>query len=578
MATLKVRAHWSSTLTPVPQPITSYGTPPVMSPHPPGWPSPPLGPVLVNAIYHVWCPLVPQSVLDDPATKWGANTVHPTPPSWPTSSGASANTYDQGYSAGAADFKVSGLRLWQDGPPGTDFTYTVTAPNGTSVTITPTAPGWTNVPLPVPINSGKGIWLIDIDRASGSSVGAPALLKGTPAANGGVDEPYVSPYGNMYEGILGLEFTGEEVVTPNCYDIKVSHPGHPCLRAGQPSVAVTFTATITPATPPFTGTVIWQVRDGQGSLLPLPMPTPTGTTLTFTFTQKGQYQVTAMIVQPGTGCTYMYPSDTDTVDIVDCTCPSIIGSTNGIQVTQISGCTFSFSIQITNPSATTPTFTWDFGDGTGPHVLNATPTYTYPAQTIGTRTVTVTLTNNDPSCSDMATTKVNVKCGTTTPTPTTPTPTPTPTTPTPTTPTPTPTPTTPTSTGSGFSLCCFLIWWWGISHWVTGTLLYFSLWWAALICGIIATIILIVWIAVCCWPCALKPWKCCTLLRWLVMFNDVLVITLFALYALGVAGNGYVVAGFGATSTVLRIIMAASNCGAIPNIFDPTTWPSCKCP
>jgi hypothetical protein len=24
--------------------------------------------------------------------------------------------------------------------------------------------------------------------------------------------------------------------------------------------------------------------------------------------------------------------------------------------------------------------------------------------------------------------------------------------------------------------------------------------------------------------------------------------------------------------------MAASNCGSIPNIFDPRTWPSCHCP
>ncbi len=62
------------------------------------------------------------------------------------------------------------------------------------------------------------------------------------------------------------------------------------------------------------------------------------------------------------------------------------------------------------------------------------------------------------------------------------------------------------------------------------------------------------------------------------MFNDVLVVTLFALYAIIGAGNVYVVATFGAVSTVLRIVMSASKCGAIPNIFDPTTWPPCRCP
>jgi hypothetical protein len=35
---------------------------------------------------------------------------------------------------------------------------------------------------------------------------------------------------------------------------------------------------------------------------------------------------------------------------------------------------------------------------------------------------------------------------------------------------------------------------------------------------------------------------------------------------------------FGLVSALLRIIMSASSCGGIPNIFDPTTWPTCRCP
>jgi hypothetical protein len=62
------------------------------------------------------------------------------------------------------------------------------------------------------------------------------------------------------------------------------------------------------------------------------------------------------------------------------------------------------------------------------------------------------------------------------------------------------------------------------------------------------------------------------------MFNDVLVITLFGLYAVGVSGIAWVLLAFGLVSTIFRIAMSAAGCGAIPNIFAPTTWPPCRCP
>ena len=61
------------------------------------------------------------------------------------------------------------------------------------------------------------------------------------------------------------------------------------------------------------------------------------------------------------------------------------------------------------------------------------------------------------------------------------------------------------------------------------------------------------------------------------MFNTVLTGLLFALYAVGVPGVGWVVLVFGLLNTLLWILMSAAKCGAIPNIFDSTTWPPCKC-
>jgi hypothetical protein len=684
MAKLLVRAHWTRPgVAPVPAPIGATGAPPNMAASPP-WPSPPVGPVGAGAIYSVWCPLVPQAVLDDPAVRWGVNTVPPRPPAWPGASGAVGTVYDQGYGGGAVDFRVTGVRLWQD--PGKDFTYTISAPDGTVLgPITPSSlvSAWTIVPLPAAIASGKGIWRIDIDRAAGSSVAAPGLEIGTPAAAGGVDEPYVSPYGNPFEGILGLEFTGDEVfattVTPTvtigpcdangnrtpstlalnfapplppgtsysvswttgagppttvsgtvpaggpplpllttnanyvagttyfpsatiiitppggsptayvvtftsagavagtvvvppcpitCHDVMVTHAGgNPCMRMGQP-VTVTFTASFLPLMPAYTGPVNWQVRDRVTlNVLPLPLPAPTGPSLTFTFPQKGSYEVTATMMQPSPPCSGPLPSFTDPIDIVDCDCQSIIGGAGGIQVTPMSGCTFAFQVQVNNPSGATLTYTWDFGDGSGPQVLGPNPTHTYPMGTTGKKTVTVTVTSSDPNCADRrASIDVDVNCTTTPTTPTTPTTTPPLTTP----------PTTPTG-GGGFDLCCFLIWWWGISHWVAGSLLYFGFWIAGIICSAIATVLLVIWILACCWPC-LQFGRCCTLFRWVVMFNDVLVGTLFALYALVWAGNPWVLAAFGAVSTLMRILMGILNCGGIPNIFSPPTYPPCRCP
>ena len=61
------------------------------------------------------------------------------------------------------------------------------------------------------------------------------------------------------------------------------------------------------------------------------------------------------------------------------------------------------------------------------------------------------------------------------------------------------------------------------------------------------------------------------------MFNDALVVTLFGLYALGTAGVPIVLTAFGLVSALVRIFMSAANCGSIPNIFNPKTWPSCNC-
>jgi hypothetical protein len=174
-----------------------------------------------------------------------------------------------------------------------------------------------------------------------------------------------------------------------------------------------------------------------------------------------------------------------------------------------------------------------------------------------------------------------------TPTPTTFTPTPTPTshpptpTPTPTSHPPTPTPTTtPTNhDGGGFSLCCFLAWAWVVlfvAGWVLG---YFGLWWPAAVIAFVASAILtLVWAFVCCWPCIVHFWRCCTFLKWMV-FAHILTLSAFA----AIAGGGtsaqqswvwWVVLALGLGWEALHV---AANCGVLPVRVDPRTWPSCSC-
>lgn len=510
MAVLHVWAHW--TLPPrasVPAALAGYGPFPLSNPV--VWP--PTGTVTP---IEVWCAIVKQADLD--AAGWGA-TATPPPPPWPGV--GPPNVFDEGLSGTATGFRVTRVRLWQTGA---DFTYEIITPGGVSLgTVVPTGSGYTTVPLPAPIGNGAGVWRILIGRQFTSAVGAPALNVGQPPPTG-VAEPYVSPYGNAFEGLVGLEFTGDEIVVVpppgvtgtvtigscdanaqrlpttlevqfapplpagssytvtftsgvaapatvtrtvppaspssastqasyapgtyyptatvvltlpgqsptttviqfatggagmgvmvpacptvppgDCYQISLSSaPSSPCIRSGQPAV-VTFTATVTPVTPggpPFTGSIVWQVRDvATSAILPLPAPTPTGTVLSYSFTSPGRFEVTASISQQA--CTMPIVSDTETKDVGLCDCPTFVG---GIVANQLNGCQFNFSVQVSNPTPNTPVITWDFGDGT---TGTGTPiSHTYPPGTTGSITVTATVTT--VGCTQTISTQVNVDCG-----------------------------------------------------------------------------------------------------------------------------------------------------------------------
>ena len=201
----------------------------------------------------------------------GAGLGGQPPGPWESASGAPPDTYDTGYSATATGFRVNRFRVWLQATPGSDFVVTATSPGGAWSGSVATASGWSAwVNVPATVTDGKGIWALSIDRAAGSSVSQPALL---PDPAGGprnsVDEPYVSPYGNEYEGVLGVEVDGVEltsVVVTASTSVSIGD----CDAAGRRPT--TLTVDFTPPVP-----VGWSYSVTWATTLAPPQPSASGT-------------------------------------------------------------------------------------------------------------------------------------------------------------------------------------------------------------------------------------------------------------------------------------------------------------
>ena len=196
----------------------------------------------INPVVAVWAELAKQNDIDS-ASWGGAGWPGPPPVAWPPPPTPPVNG-DEGYSAAAVAFTVTDVSVIMRDVRNTEFEFTIHDPANNIVgTVTPTslasAPGVYPVTVPgggafVPVPDGKGIWTVDITRISGSAVAEPALYLGGPPGNL-VLPPYVSPYGNSFEGILGLAFDGEEVTCPTVKtltaEVEVQTPAGPVWQA-----------------------------------------------------------------------------------------------------------------------------------------------------------------------------------------------------------------------------------------------------------------------------------------------------------------------------------------------------------
>ncbi|MDQ0372529.1 PKD domain-containing protein [Cellulomonas humilata] len=310
MVLLHVRTHWCDSPpagTPVRQPPPPWaggypGTVPLqpfdLDPvsgltRPPVWGLPP-GPVATKQVHNVWFPVVRLGDLESSGWAAGPTWAGDPPPPWDAGAGLAAGTLDEGYSAAATGFRVNRVRLYLGANPGSGFVFTVVAPSGAVLGSVPSVAGWTAwITVPATVADGRGIWSVLIDRAAASSVSEPALLPPVAGPANTVDESYVSPFGNAYEGVLGVEVDGDELTTPVTPAPVGSVVIGDCDANGKRPVdlVVTFSP---PVPPGWTYTIYWNT-----ALPPQPPTQSTGSVGANAVTRSTSYS-------PGT----YYPSAT----------------------------------------------------------------------------------------------------------------------------------------------------------------------------------------------------------------------------------------------------------------------------
>lgn len=355
-------------------------------------------------------------------------------------------------------------------------------------------------------------------------------------------------------------------------------------------LAIDFTATVNRVPPAYGGSYRWQIqqRDDQGIYQiqqSTAIPAPFGAVLQRSFA-PGDYIVSVIINNPtvdaaGNPCDPI-ASDEDQFTVLHCHCPIFTGELDAVQSDPSKSCTWDFNALVRNPANAGPLeFVWDFGDpgSQGNTLTRQVPSASHEFSRDGHFTVTVTLrVPTRPECGErLRSTVVAVDCHkpngnggrdfsgdlTTVPVP------------------------HPTPKPSGWpDICSILLWVWVGAYVTTALLLYFhqkgaSVYSASAYLGALAT-----WAAICCFDCAKRFWRCCTLLLWHVLATAMAVTAMAGAGRLGALSvpipnlpgdpavlQTYILAG-GAFAAAL---VPARCTGQIPNLFNPKTWPPTEC-
>ncbi len=228
---LRVYAHWG-------RPPTAFGTLPATACQ--GTPGTPNTPPLRE----YWCELVNQATIDSPGpgiAGYGQSAANP------------ADRFDLGYDSanvGAINFNVTKLCVLLVDGKKNDYDYTLITPSGRCIPVPsaivlasyPALPNWPHPAIGYCWNQSpnimgaKGIWKIEVRQTTG--------FAGVPTDGvwpNGVTQ--VAPYNSPVEGLLALEFEGDEVF-PTTTTTSTTTP----TTTTSTTTPTTTTSTTTPTT------------------------------------------------------------------------------------------------------------------------------------------------------------------------------------------------------------------------------------------------------------------------------------------------------------------------------------------
>ncbi|MFE1797684.1 hypothetical protein ACFW9L_16125 [Streptomyces sp. NPDC059517] len=163
-----------------------------------------------------WAELAPQTVID---------TAGYGPPPVPPQGSYGQSLTDQGYGGSAAGFSVNSVCVFVVGTNTQRWGYYLITPGNTVLP----APGQPFIPanpqlgpacIPAPAAAGAGIWKIEVVRLPNSPVLPPSPPGPTPDPpmwSNGIT--FVELYNAAQEGILVVDFDGQETVTERCPSI-----------------------------------------------------------------------------------------------------------------------------------------------------------------------------------------------------------------------------------------------------------------------------------------------------------------------------------------------------------------------
>jgi len=431
------------------------------------------------------------------------------------------------------------------------YKYYPTIPNGPTLGPIPVGfgdPGLYCV-TPPPNTDGIGIWIVRIEKTNLDPATQPELPVAPPGGRA------VFPPNDLHTADQPLLIVrGESPGNRRCPDLGDITGNKSCFAPGETG---TFTVAITDPDSTLCG-YTWEFKNGATGQSKIRPSTTNSISVVFDNAwNTGNWQVTvsAVLCNAAPECGFSIGADHPyEFGLLATVCP-VIDYLHANPDSQ-NPCTYLFEVHISGGYSGTR-LVWHFGDGTAPYeqaVSSPVMTLTHPYSNVPANGahVSVELAGMNVCCPPQSKeTWITLPPGGC--------------------------PGGGGGGGGGMSLCGFLLGMWLAAFVAAGILGYLNLWypWGA-IAYVAYGVFLAAWIAACCWPCARRFWKCCTLLQWHFIATSWL-LQAFAALALASVFNAYVTAAYLVfAGTVLSAMLAIGRC-RVPNIWSPRDYPGTKC-